>query len=239
MHFVLALVLAASPPPLEQAGRIQPIGWTADQKRVALRVFFGSEHSEAEDCPGYIDAEGKKFRTGLALVVLKEGAVEHSFVIQRPSSERCTPTAEAKSALEAAKKKLEELGIDRAAAGRALTVKRDGAKKKGKADVFRAVDADRTVLELSLTVSERGDDGDDARSITSKGTWTRPGVDGGAATGTFTLPPTTYSLIMAGSFRYDFTVLAAPSGERLLVFAHERHANMRGEWQTTRLLDLR
>ncbi|MBL8920188.1 MAG: hypothetical protein JNJ54_15080 [Myxococcaceae bacterium] len=239
MPFLLALALTASSPPqpLDQAERIQPVGWSADQKRVALRVFFGAEASEAEDCAGYVDGEGKKFRTGLALVVLNEGAVEHTFVIQRPPMDSCTSVVDAKAELGAAKAKLDELGIDRAAPGRSLAVKRERAKK-GSTELFRATDGNRTVLEFSLSVSE-SDDGVDGRRVTTKGSWKRLPPAGVPTSGTLTLPPTSYSLIMAGSFRYDFTVLASPAGDRLLVFSHERHSNMRGSWNVSRLLDLK
>lgn len=247
MSLTLALLLAAAPTPLEQAWRIQPIGWSADGQRVALRVFFGSEHGEVAQCEGYVDAEGKKFNTGLALVVLKAQAVEWTAVIQKsPTDEACTPPSEARAALESAKARLQALGIDRAAPGRVLTVKTerkdgdsrevDGVTKASWQETWRAVDGERLVLEVNLKVASTEEAG--VGELTLRGTWTSR-LSEPPKTGKLKLSPVEYSLVMAGSYRLSLLVLASPDGQRLVPFVMRHHSNMRGSWGGATLLSLK
>lgn len=247
MPLVLALLLAAAPTPLEQAWRIQPIGWSADGQRVALRVFFGSEHGEVPQCEGYVDAEGKTFNTGLALVVLKGEAVEWTSVIQKsPTDEACTPPKEAKAALESAKARLDALGIDRTTPGRVLMVKSErtegatreveGVTKASWQETWRAVDGERVRFEvkLKLASTEEGGVGD----VTLRGGWTSRLSDP-PKTGALKLAPVTYSLNMAGGYRLSLLVLESPDGQRLVPFVMRNHFNMRGSWGGATLLSLK
>jgi len=118
MFSLLAMgVLMVAPPDLSRpwwvADRVEVAGWSRDGTKVALRLFDGGVPDDgARECPGYVDGAGKPFVTGLALVLLDGGKPVQAFRIQDPSE--CTPPAEAKKALEAAKAALVAAGIDTA-----------------------------------------------------------------------------------------------------------------------------
>lgn len=239
----MLLLGATTPTPLEQATRLEPIGWSADGQRAALRVFYGADHSEAPACVGYLDAAGKKFTVGLALVVLKGETVEHTFIIQTPAVEACTAPADAKTALEAAKLKLAELGIDRAAPGKVLTVKhtrtnetsseRNEVTTASWKDTWRALDAGQSVFELSLnskSVEEAG-----VGELNLNGRWK---LSGTTRTGAVKLGPLQYSRMMAGHYSLEVLALRSPDGARLLAFFQIQHGNMRGGSAEVQLLRL-
>ncbi len=241
----LALV-AAPPPPIQSADRLEPIGWSADQRAVALRVFFGGSSGEQGPCPGYIDAAGKRFETGLAIVVLRDGAVLRSFVIQAsPGNEPCTVPAAAKQALEAAKQQLDELGIDRAAPGAVLDVSfergkatsrtKDGIVDSKWKETWRARTGTATALELVVNVNDSFDV--IVHRFTASFTWRlRSGAT--ERTGTLKLGPIGWSSNMAGAFTWGLPAFASPNGEMIVAFIQQRHSNMRGSSAVTTLLPL-
>lgn len=249
MVLLLPLLLAAAPPPLtpiQSAERIEPIGWSADRHIVALRVFFGGTYGEAEPCAGYIDAAGKQFGNGLAIVVLKDGAVLHSFEIQAsPMNSHCTPLADAKKALDAAKKKLEELGIDRAAVGTVLPIAietgKTTTKKKGELlvstwkETWRAGGAEAP-LEIVATLSDSVEV-ETYHSAAGSFAWKLRTADG-ERSGALKLGPVEWSLNMAGGFAWKLMAIASPGGESVVALISEDHFNMRGSSSKTTLLPL-
>jgi hypothetical protein len=99
---------------------IEPIGWSADEARVAVRAydFVDTEFNEdAEECKGYVDHKGQSFTGSLSFEVYEKGKRIATFPIQ--DSEKCTPPKTAKARLTKAKAELLKLGID-------LTLKQPG-----------------------------------------------------------------------------------------------------------------
>lgn len=100
---------------------IEPIGWSADEQRVAVRAYdyvdtdFDSE--AAQDCKAYVDHKGKPFTGSLRFEVYEKGKKVATFPIQ--DAEKCTPPKTAKARLTQAKAELAKLGID-------LTLKQPG-----------------------------------------------------------------------------------------------------------------
>lgn len=248
MVLLLSLVVAAAPlPPIRSARFIEPIGWSADRHTVALRVFYGADHAEYELCPGYLDAEGKPFRTGLAIVVLRDDAVLHSFVIQVPAIEgRCTPVAAAKQALEGAKATLDELGIDRTAPGVALAVTMDKGKTTSRRkddalnstwkEKWRARNGAVTPLELVVSLNDVVEAGG-YHTVTTSLKWTLRRGDT-ERVGSLKLPPVEWSEAMVGSFKWDLMAFATPEGEARVAIVGEDHFNMRGGWSRSTVLPL-
>jgi hypothetical protein len=92
---------------------LDPIGWSADEQRVAVRVFeYAGEFDDEEnhDCPGYVDHKGETFRGALRFEVYEKGKRTATFPIQ--DSGKCTPPKTAKARLTQAKAELAKLGID-------------------------------------------------------------------------------------------------------------------------------
>jgi hypothetical protein len=110
-----ALERVTMPPPnplgqaLSEATLVEPLAFSADERRVALRVFHGEAGGEHEPCPGYVDAKGKEFDGALSLVVFEHGKTIAAFPIQ---DAQCTPPREARKRLAAAKIAIAGLGID-------------------------------------------------------------------------------------------------------------------------------
>ncbi len=245
---LLSLLLTAAPPtPIQSAERLEPIGWSADQHTVALRVFFGTTHSELEPCPGYIDAAGKPFDIGLAIVVLRDGVVLHSFVIQAPPfNGSCTDLADAKKALEAAKKKLEELGIDRSAPGTVLAVTMDKGKATSRTkdeavlstwkETWRAKNGDATPLEIVATMNDTFAE-DTYHTVNASFAWKLRSNEA-ERSGTLKLRPFDWSLNMAGGFSWRLHVFASPNGENVVAFIRQSFSNMRGGSSISTLLPL-
>jgi len=101
---------------------IEPIGWSADEQRVAVRAYdFIDTDLLAEDedpsCKGYVDHKGKSFIGSLRFEVYEKGKKVATFPIQ--DSGKCTPPKTAKARLTRAKAELLKLGID-------LTLKQPG-----------------------------------------------------------------------------------------------------------------
>lgn len=93
---------------------IEPIGWSADEQRVAVRAYDidDSEYYDEEnhDCPGYVDHKGQPFRGELRFEVYEKGKLKVAFPVQ--DSGKCTPPKTAKARLTKAKAELAKLGID-------------------------------------------------------------------------------------------------------------------------------
>lgn len=93
---------------------LEPIGWSADEQRVAVRAYdyvdteFDSE--AVRDCKGYVDHQGESFTGALRFEVYEKGKKVASFPIQ--DSDKCTPPKKARARLTQAKAALLKLGID-------------------------------------------------------------------------------------------------------------------------------
>lgn len=114
----LAMVLLGAPPAfgveLQNATVVEPIAFSTDERRVALRVFHGAQSDQGEPCPGYLDANGQPFHGALSLVVLERGKAVASFPVQDSDAREgphCTPRVEARLRLESARSSLMELGF--------------------------------------------------------------------------------------------------------------------------------
>lgn len=125
----------------------QVMGWSSDEQRHAYRVQSHAEplpplvlegrdeeDADAEEaprdaasrpgaegfCAGYVDAQGKRFRGALTVVVFERDRRVLSLPIQEEP--RCTPPDVAASRLAEAMKKLTELGIDAHRPGKSLAL---------------------------------------------------------------------------------------------------------------------
>ena len=116
---VLALPASAAKDPLAQGTEdheAQVIGWSADEKRFALRLYLReAAHIERKDneivaCEGYVTHEDHPLRGGMVLLAYERGRLLSSFPIY--DSNKCTPPDVSKKRLEEAKKKLSGLGIN-------------------------------------------------------------------------------------------------------------------------------
>lgn len=246
MVLLLSLLVAAAPlTPIQSADRLEPIGWSADRHTVALRVFYGGTYGEAEPCAGYVDAAGKQFGNGLAIVVVRDGVVLHSFEIQAsPMSAHCTPLADAKKALDAAKKKLEELGIDRAAPGSVLPITiekgKPTTKKKGETlvstwkETWRAGSGAQAPLEIVATLTDTEEE-ESFHKVTGSFAWKLRSAEGDR-TGSLKLGPTEWTANMAGGFSWKLYAIASPGGESVVALIGQDEFNMRGSSSKTTLL---
>ena len=115
---VLALPASAARDPLAQGTEdheAQVIGWSADEKRYALRLYLREStlHERKDDeiiaCEGYVTHEDHPLRGGMVLLAYERGRLLSSFPIY--DSDKCTPPDVSKKRLEDAKKKLSGLGI--------------------------------------------------------------------------------------------------------------------------------
>ncbi|MFO0594688.1 MAG: hypothetical protein U0228_05275 [Myxococcaceae bacterium] len=249
MTLLLALLLAADPPkpppdPLTVADRIEPAGWNADETRVALRLF-GNETGGGEnvECPGYVDAAGKKFLGGLTLVVLENGKLAQTFPIQDPpnwEAKSCTSAEVAKERLAKAKEAFAQLGIDLKQPGALLPINRARSDEKKKLrkqddatvrtwkDTFTAGPA----LEVRFEVKEDCLE-DTYCTNTSKLTWKWGDKGGNQA-----LPPIEFSRNGAGRFEWKLSAaVESPSKKLLLPFIDGHHSHMRGDTARVQLLD--
>lgn len=134
--FLVTPALAGARDPVLGMGteppRVQLIGWSKDERRIAFRVYtrhvsfeenIGSEVTRVDPlrgedgyCKGYVDHEGRPFRGGLELAVFERGKEIEVLPIQLETE--CTAPKEAAEMLADAKKKLAQLGIDLTSTGR-------------------------------------------------------------------------------------------------------------------------
>ena len=215
---------------------------------MALRVFFGGRELEVPTCAGYLDAAGKPFDTGLAIVVLRDGVVQTSMEVQAPpDSGACTPPAEARKALDAAKKMLDELGIDRAAPGTRLPVTvargkvttrstRDQDRRSTWKETWRARDGAQTPLELVASLSDTVVD-DTFHKVTASLSWKRRSAEA-ERTGALKLGPIEWSANSGGGFGWTLHAFASPGGDTIVAFLEQTVSSMRGSWSVTRVLPL-
>ncbi|HLK99796.1 MAG TPA: hypothetical protein VK539_04390 [Myxococcaceae bacterium] len=124
---VLALPALAAKDPLAQGTEdheAQIIGWSADEKRFAVRLYLrDAAHQERKDneiiaCEGYVTHEEHPLRGGMVLLAYERGRLLSTFPIY--DNTRCTPPDVSKKRLEDAKKKLSGLGINLDTPGREL-----------------------------------------------------------------------------------------------------------------------
>ena len=236
-----ALPVDAATDPLAQDTNdhdAQVIGWSADGKRVAVRLYLFEPFKprpafgELPPCDGYLTHEGNPFRGGVVLLAYERGRRVSSFPIR--DTDKCTPSGEAEKRLEAAKKKLGALGIQLDATGQEL---------------FAGINASSVTVEqgpqapYTLEYAERATpQASDAKSGKQRGTleqevYVRRGTARQkvlSRKGSYE-----YSTAAAGYFRSGLDRLwLSPSGSTIVVLGFERTGNMGGGRKSLRLLGM-
>jgi predicted secreted protein len=250
----LALLLA---PPVEAAGdaslssganatHVQVLGWSKDEQRIAFQVYSwlngtyeAHELSESipddgdesmpgpgRPCRGYVNHKGKPFQGSLSVPVFERGTrVAGTWILD---DIYCTPPEEAEQLRSQAKQMLVEQGIDSRRPGHAFVLKPRGMRMEVKAGrrvpyVLEYVNTTRLKPEAQEGSSRfRGAlrlflrKGSTRRMVFEKEFNTRYSSDSGSG----------YAVTLSHVF-------VSPSGERLVVVAHERAENMRGTDEET------
>lgn len=229
---------------------VQILGWSADEKRYALRVYdlkelFGDEEPPPA-CKGYVDHKGQKFLGGLSFVLYEGGKRIGDWRIQ--DAKKCTPPETARERLAKAKAALAEKGIDLAATGATLAEKpyRTGdARKKGKDTEFPLLtslplphgpwagtkfEADALVLEEDVMV-KFDDAGDEPMSTVRGSARIQLRLVSGKRTvpvGDIKLGPDTAEPAVNWTWSAGFDrALLSPSGKVLVPLVWVRHGDMR------------
>jgi hypothetical protein len=211
---------------------IQPIGWSADERYVALRHFAlqAEEDFEGgeppEPCKGYLDHKGKRFRGTLELLIFDGNKLLERHKIQdgtggtdEPTTPwPCTPFPVAKERLKKAKATLARLGIDKKNAGTTTTV-----DKKGLPGAAAPLDKVR-VDERIKTITDEEDSAQASGKVSigeKNGTGMRVVLRRKLAA--------EWTLMMAGSWSSGFgPVFVSPSRRRAVFVYEERFSSMRG-----------
>lgn len=224
----------------EGVSEAQVVGWSSDERRFALRQFdLMSEdiYEETEPCPGYIDHRGKPFMGTLTLQayeIANEGMfLLESFTIQhgpaRPTEfdpDDCTPPAEAKENLEAAKRRFAELGIDLEKKGTVVKLTADTPAKLNGPNGDYTLEYDSS----GLSFDEEDEDGEWTGAAHAYGTHSLVmDQDGKRKILAQRSLDKEYGLIGAGYFSTGVShVNVSPGGRAVVVIGHESEGNMRG-----------
>lgn len=227
---------------------VQILGWSADERRYALRVYDLIEVFDEEDgppaCKGYVDHTGKKFLGGLSFVVYEGSRRIGGWRIQ--DAKKCTPPETARERLAQAKAALAEQGIDLTATGAMLVGdpdQRPSVHKKGKKTESRLttnlplphgpwagkkLEADCLVEEQEISKKVEGEK---ETVLRAQATLTLRLVSGksSAALSKFQLGPSQQpnegvSWIWSAGFD---RALLSPSGKVLVPLAYVHHGDMR------------
>ncbi|WP_147450317.1 hypothetical protein [Corallococcus carmarthensis] len=232
---------------------VQILGWSADEKRFALRVYdlterwFG-DSAPPPACKGYVDHKGEKFVGGLSFVLYEGGKQVGGWRIQ--DAKKCTPPETARERLAKAKAALAEKGIDLTATGATLAADlslRAGPQKKGKDTEYRLTstfplphgpwagtkfEADAVVVEEDVMVKDSPDAPDSEAMPTVRG---RAKVQlrlvsgkRSVAVGDLKLGPDEADPGMSWVWTAGFDrALLSPSGKVLVPLVFVRHGDMR------------
>jgi hypothetical protein len=255
--WALALLLAPSVEAAEgallssgdNAIHVKSLGWSRDEQRIAFRIYSwpngtydahrmddgvglvpddGDESMPApgRPCKGYVNHQGKPFYGSLEVHVFEQGKrVDGTWILNEIY---CTPPVDAERQRTQAKQKLAGLGIDSRRSGSAFVLKPRGMRMEVKAGrrapyVLEYVNTTRLVPEAQEGTSRfRGAlqlylrKGETRRKIFEKEFDRRFSSDSGSG----------YTVMLSHVF-------VSPSGERLVVLAHERAENMRGTDEQT------
>lgn len=258
---VLAVVLLALAPGAAQAEEpvpslddqkattldVQILGWSADERRYALRVYdlielFGEEEPPPA-CKGYVDHTGKKFLGGLSFVVYEGSRRIGGWRIQ--DAKKCTPPELARERLAQAKAALAEQGIDLTATGATLvgapgqhpSVRTKGKKRESRLTTRlslphgpwagKQLEADCVVEQQEL--SKKGEE-DGMEVWRASATLTLRMVSGknSAELGELKLGPSQSEPGMSWIWSAGFDrALLSPSGKVLVPLAYVQHGDMR------------
>jgi hypothetical protein len=237
---LLALpALAAPKDPLAKGTEdheAQVIGWSADERRFALRLYVReAAHIERKDdeivaCEGYLTHEEHPLRGGMVLLAYERGRLLSTFPIY--DDDKCTPPAESKKRMEDAKKKLGALGINLAAAGQELIPLHNGPA----VTVSEGLQAPYT-LEFEKLLKNKVVD---PKARTERGTaeqnlYLRKG-EARQKLLTRTLAYN-FSTSMTGYWEPGLArVFVSPSGKTLVVLSHEILGNMATRRKSLRLM---
>lgn len=214
----------------------QLIGWSADEKRFALRLYLRdaaiSDRKDDEPiaCPGYTDNEGNPLRGGLVVLVYERGRLLSSFPIY--DREKCTPPDVSKKRQEAATKKLAALGISLERRGQYYVPKFQGPT----VTVSEGAQAPYT-LEYEERLQSTGADPSKGlvRGTVEQDLYVRKGETRQKVL--TRKAPYEYSTRMAGGWKAGLDlVFASPSGNTLVVLSHEFVANMASRRKSLRLM---
>lgn len=236
-----ALPVHAATDPLAQGTDdhdAQVIGWSKDGTRVAVRLYLFEPFKprpafgEQPPCPGYLTHEGNPFRGGLVLLAYERGRLVSSFPIRDANT--CTPSAEAEKRLEAAKKKLGELGIRLDAPGQVLLAGVTGARvtvEQGAQAPYTIEYAERATPQASGTKSGNQRGTLEQEVSVRKGSARQKVL---SRKGSYE-----YSTAAAGYFRSGLDqVWLSPSGSTMVIVGFERIGNMGGGRKSLRILGM-
>jgi hypothetical protein len=249
---------AKAPAAPEMPNDLQIIGWSKDEKRLAVRLYdLDGESNELDEpppyCPGYINHKGKKFRGGLRFQLFEGAKALNTWNIQ--DARPCTPPDTARDRLAQAKAALTEQGVDLTAIGGiAMPVQKPKTPSKPKGRTWVTTAASAVVLpsgpwagqriEISCRVDNRKSaeaDKDPSAPITSQATF-KVGLRSGKSLtplGEFPLGPTDWSAMQAGHWTPTFDrLLLSPSGKSFVVLAHMDEGNLSGGSSYSHVLGL-
>jgi hypothetical protein len=236
-----ALPAHAAPDPLAQGKEdhsAQVIGWSADGKRVAVRLFLTAPFMPRQAvgdvplCEGYVNPEGNPFRGGAVLLVYERGRLLSSMPVR--DADKCTPPAEATKRLEAARKKLSTLGIQLEVPGQELLAELNASQ----ISVTKGAQTPYTIEYVERSTPQARD----AKSGKQRGTLEQEVyvLRGQSRQKVLTRKvPYEYSTAMAGYWRTGLDRLwISPSGTTIVVLGFERVGNMSGGHKSLRLLGM-
>jgi hypothetical protein len=236
---MLALPASAAKDPLAQGTEdheAQVIGWSADEKRFAVRLYLreAALHERKDDeiiaCEGYLTHEEHPLRGGMVLLAYERGRLLSTFPIY--DNNRCTPPDESKKRLEDAKKKLSGLGINLDTPGQEIIPLFNGPKanvSQGPQGPY-SLEYEKRLLNKVVNAKageERGNVEQDlylSKGDTRQKLFTRKSSYA-------------YSTRVNGYWEPGLSrVFVSPSGKTLVVLGHEITGNMTKRRSSLRLL---
>lgn len=214
----------------------QVLGWSADEKRFALRLYVhvpltsDQVGKETAFCEGYDDPEGNPLRGGVFVLAYEGSRRLALFPIQDLGP--CTPLEEAQNRLTEAMKQLGTLGIRLDKPGKEVVV----PPASMSLEVTEGLQAPYTLQYAEHSQSQKRD----AKSGLQRGSVQQEVSVKKAGTARKVIARKTsyeYAPAMAGYWRANLDrVFLSPSGKTLVVLGHERVGNMRGSRKSLRLL---
>jgi hypothetical protein len=234
-------VQAALPDPLVQgteAHEAQILGWSADGKRFAVRLYllpaFATRVAPEPPpfCEGYVTHENNYFRGGLVWLAYERGHLLSSFLILNPDT--CTPVEEAEQRLANARKKLGELGIKLETPGQELVPPINASV----ITVSQGPHAPYTIeYEEHATAQAPDTKAGKQRGTLEQTVYVRKGAARQKVLGRKT--PYEYPTAMMGYLKTGLDrVWLSPSGSTLVVIGYERVGNMGGGRKSLRMLGM-
>jgi hypothetical protein len=236
---LLALPARAATDPLAQGTEdheAQVIGWSADEKRFAVRLYLrDAAHIERRDdeivaCEGYVTHEEHPLRGGLVLLAYERGRLLSTFPIY--DRDKCTPPDVSKKRLADAKKKLGALGINLETPGKELIPLHNGPTvtvNQGPQGSY-VLEYEKRLQNQVVDPKAKKERGTAEQNLYLRQGETRQKL----LTRT---QPYSYSTSMNGYWEPGLArVFASPSGKTLVVLSHEILGNMANRRKSLRLM---